>query len=307
MRKNSFKGIIILLITAAIWGFAFAAQSTAMESIHPFTFQAIRSALGALVLIPFIFIGDGIKKKKGTYVKPSKSEIKMLLTGGIFCGIALTAACCFQQFGICYTTASKSGFITSMYMLMVPVLGIFLKHKIPGRTWIYVGIAVVGMYFLCIGDGFSVNKGDLLTLVCAFFFSIQITLVDYFAPKTDGIKLSFIEFAVTAAISGILMLIFERPSANAIISSWLPIVYAGVFSCGMGYTFQIIGQKYTEPAVASLIMSLESVFATIGGILLLHEMPAAKEWVGIGLMFSAVMLSQISGKKQVNKEDFIKK
>ncbi|MGN0375287.1 MAG: DMT family transporter [Butyrivibrio sp.] len=297
MRKNSIKGMIILLIGAAIWGFAFVAQSSAMGLIGPFTFQTTRSVLALAVLLPFILIKDGVKKKKGTYVKDTKADRKNLITGGILCGLALTVASCFQQFGICYTTASKSGFLTAMYMLMVPVLGIFLKKKIPGKTWIYVAIAVVGMYFLCVKDGFSINVGDVLTLICAFFFSIQIMLVDYYSQLTDGVKLSLMEFLVMVILSGILMLIFEKPSPEAVLSAWIPIVYAGVFSCGIGYTLQILGQKYTEPTVASLIMSLESVFATVGGVILLRQLPNLREWIGIGLMFIAIILSQLPARK----------
>ncbi len=304
MSKRNIKGPFMLLMAAAIWGFAFVAQSTAMDKIGPFTFQAVRSLLGALILLPVIIIKDkALARKENNQEKKIDKNNKgtlTLLTGGILCGIALAAACCFQQFGICYTTASKSGFITAMYILIVPLAGLFFKKKVSLKIWICVLVAVVGMYLLCVKEGLSINIGDALTFVCSVFFSIQIMLVDYYSPKVDGVKLSCIQFLVTAIISGILMFIFEEPSVSDILSAWLPIVYAGVCSCGVAYTLQILGQKYTEPTVASLIMSFESVFATIGGVVILKEIPGVREWVGIGLMFVAIIVSQISLKKISN-------
>lgn len=298
MSKKSIKGPLMLLMAAAIWGFAFVAQSTAMDKVGPFTFLATRSILGALVLVPIIVIKDKFGKNKDV-TKESK-VISKLLTGGILCGVALAAASCFQQFGICYTTASKSGFITAMYILIVPLMGLFFKKKVSLKLWFCVLIAVVGMYLLCVKEGLHINIGDVLTFVCAVFFAVQIMIVDYYSPRVDGVKLSCIQFLVTAIISGVLMFIFEKPSVTNIMSAWLPIAYAGVCSSGVAFTLQILGQKYTEPTVASLIMSFESVFATIGGVLILKEIPGVREWVGIGLMFVAIMVSQISKKETEN-------
>lgn len=298
MSKKSIKGPLMLLMAAAIWGFAFVAQSTAMDKVGPFTFLATRSILGALVLVPIIVIKDKFGKNKDV-TKESKG-ISKLLMGGILCGVALAAASCFQQFGICYTTASKSGFITAMYILIVPLMGLFFKKKVSLKLWFCVLIAVVGMYLLCVKEGLHINIGDVLTFVCAVFFAVQIMIVDYYSPRVDGVKLSCIQFLVTAIISGVLMFIFEKPSVTNIMSAWLPIAYAGVCSSGVAFTLQILGQKYTEPTVASLIMSFESVFATIGGVLILKEIPGVREWVGIGLMFVAIMVSQISKKETEN-------
>lgn len=303
MKKTSLYGIIILLFASAIWGFAFVAQSQAMDNLEPFTFYAMRSIMAVAVLIPFVLIRDGVAKKRGTYVKTGLADRKTLLLGGLFCGIALTVASCFQQFGICYTTASNAGFLTAMYILLVPILGIFMRKKIPAQIWICVGIALVGMYFLCMGYSFSINRGDVLSLISAFFFSIQIMLVDYYAPKTDGVKLSILEFSVAAIICIVLMFVFEKPSWDNILKAWMPIVYAGVFSSGIAYTLQIVGQKYAPAYMASLAMSLESVFATIGGIMVLEQYPMPKEWIGIGLMLAAIILSQIKfNKKIINRK-----
>lgn len=304
MSKKSIKGPLMLLMAAAIWGFAFVAQSTAMDKVGPFTFLAVRSLLGALVLVPAISIKDKFAKNnfvKDKAVTTEHQGISKLLTGGVLCGIALAVASCFQQLGICYTTASKSGFITAMYILIVPIMGIFFKKKVSLKLWFCVLIAVIGMYLLCVKEGLHINVGDVLTFVCAVFFAVQIMIVDYYSPRVDGIKLSCIQFLVTAIISGILMFIFEKPSIANIMSAWLPIAYAGVCSSGVAFTLQILGQKYTEPTVASLIMSFESVFATIGGVMILKEFPGVREWIGIGLMFVAIMVSQVPGRDDAGK------
>ncbi len=297
MNKNSIKGNTMLLITAIIWGCAFVAQSSGMDYVGPFTFQGVRSLLGAAALIPVIAVIDFIKKKKGTYHKPSAKERKTLLIGGVLCGLALCLASCLQQVAICYTSVGKAGFITTMYILMVPILGLFLKKKVESRIWICIVIAIAGLYLLCIGQNFSINKGDLLLMACAVVFAIQILLVDYFSPKVDGVRLSFIEFAVTGVIASIIMIPAEQPQLSQIKAAWLPILYAGVCSTGIAYTLQIIGQKYTKPTVASLIMSLESVFATIGGVIILHQIPSFREWIGIALMFAAIIISQLPSRK----------
>ena len=289
----------MLLITAAIWGFAFVAQSTAMDSIGPFTFQGIRSVLGGVILIPVFLIIDYIKKKEGSYKKMTAQERKTLIKGGLLCGLALCTACCFQQMAIAEDDNSgKAGFITAMYILIVPVLGLFFKKKPSVKLWFCIGAAVVGMYFLCIKDGFTISRSDILLILCAVAFSVQIMLVDHFSPKVDGVRLSCIQFLVTGLISSILMLIFEEPSGAAVKEAWIPILYAGIGSCGIAYTFQIIGQKYTEPVTASLIMSLESAFALLGGMLILKQIPMLREWIGIGLMFTAIMVSQLPDKKK---------
>lgn len=293
MEKNRVKGNLMLLMTSAIWGFAFVAQSSGMDYIGPYTFQTARCVLGVAALLILIIVMDSIKKKNGTYKKPEKEEKKTLLIGGSLCGIAMFIASNLQQVGIMHTTVGKAGFITAMYILLVPILGLILRKKVEKKMWFCVLIALVGLYLLCGSEGLPINPGDVMMLGCAFFFAIQIMLVDYYSPKVDGVKLSCIQFVITAIGSAIMMLIFEKPDMESLIDAWIPIVYAGVLSCGGAYTLQILGQKYTNPMVASLLMSLESVFALIGGIIILHQFPHAAEWVGVGLMFLAIMLSQI--------------
>lgn len=297
MRKNSLKGSLILLLAALIWGCAFVAQSAGMDYVGPYTFMATRSYLGVLALVVVNAVVTAIRKKKGTYKKLDKSELKTLLIGGTLCGCALCSASCFQQFGICYTSVGKAGFITAMYILIVPVLGLFFRRKVKIRIWICIAIAIAGLYLLCVNEGFSINGGDILLIVCAFLFSVQIMLVDHYVQKVDGIKLSLVQFSVTAILSTILMFIFEEPKLGNIADAWLSIAYAGIMSSGVAYTLQIVGQKITEPTIASLLMSMESVFATLGGVLLLHQFPSGREWGGIACMFVAIMASQMEFKK----------
>ncbi len=297
-NENKLKGDSMLLIAALIWGFAFVAQSAGMEHVGPITFQAIRFILGSVALIPVIIILDKGKKRAGTYKKMTMQERKILYIGSLFCGISLCAAALAQQYGILYTDIGKAGFITAMYILLVPVLGLFLKKKVPIRIWGCIGVAIVGLYFLSIQEGFSISLGDGLTILAAFLFAIQILFVDYYVLKVDGVRLAFLQFFVTGMISLVLMFIFEQPTINSILAVWPMILYAGVGSCSVAYTFQIIGQKYTAPAIAALIMSLESVFATIGGVIFLQQIPSRREWFGIALMFFAIVVSQLPEKNK---------
>ena len=302
MKSQKAFGNTVLIITALIWGSAFVAQRSGMDYVGPFTFLCARSILGCIFLIPVILIMDGTKKHKKTYIKSTPKEKKLLLTGGILCGTALAAASALQQIGMQYSDAGKGGFITAMYILLVPVLGLFLKKKIRPVVWFCVALGVFGLYLLCITDGFYFEKGDIYLILCAVVFSLHILIVDFFSSKTDGVKLSCIQFFVVFLLSGVVTAIFEKPSWENLTSAWLPIFYAGVLSSGIGYTLQIIGQKYTEPTVASLIMSLESVFAVICGIIILNEQPTPREWLGCAVMFSAIIISQLPlGKKQEQK------
>lgn len=292
MDKNQKKGSLYLLITAVIWGCAFVAQSAGMEFVGPFTYQASRIFLGALALFITIKISDAKKKKNNTYKKMTTSELKMLIKSGVICGIALFTASSLQQCGIIYTTVGKAGFITALYILFVPIIGIFLKKRMSFKKWICVAVAVVGLFFLCMTDSFSLSKGDTLVLFCSLAYAAHILLVDKFAPHVDGIKLSFVQFLTAGIISFIFMLILETPKLSDISSAWLSIAYSGILSCGVAYTLQIIGQKHTPPAIASLLMSLESVFAVIAGIILLSQIPTPREILGCALMFSAIIAAQ---------------
>ena len=293
--NKKMRGNLILLLTALIWGTAFVAQSAGMEHVQPFTYNGVRTLIGGLVLIPVIFLFDRLKPADQ---RPSPDEQKEIrrnsLIGGAACGVVLCVASSFQQFGISMTTAGKAGFITALYIVIVPLLGVFIKKKIPKITWLCVGIAVVGFYLLCVKEGFSVSAGDLLVLCCAFFFSIHIMVIDYFNGKqVDGVRMSCIQFLVAGLISLVLMLVFEQPSLENLWAAKGSILYAGVLSCGVAYTLQILGQRDTEPTTATLILSLESVFAALSGWALLHETLSFKELAGCALVFAAVILAQI--------------
>lgn len=298
MHNEEFKGNLLLLLTALIWGCAFVAQSVGADKIGPFTFQAVRSLIGSVVLLPVIFVLDRQKKRQGTYQKPSARQTKTLLAGGVVCGVILCAASCLQQAGIQYTTVGKAGFITALYILIVPLLGLFFRQRAPLKLWGCILVAVAGLYLLCMTEGFFLSKGDALMMLCALVFSFHILAVDHFSPKVEGVKLACLQFFVSSVTAGVLMFFMERPSLEAIWSAWPTLLYAGAFSCGMGYTLQIIGQKYTRPTVASLLMSLESVFAILAGAVILREIPTLREGIGCLLMFAAIILAQLPEKKR---------
>ena len=225
------------------------------------------------------------------------------MTGGIACGILLCIASNLQQFGIMYTSVGKAGFITAMYIVIVPVLGIFLGKKAGAKIWCGVVIAVAGLYLLCMTEsGFSIQKGDLLLMLCALIFSLHILTIDHFSPMVDGVKMSCIQFFTSGILSGIGMLLTETPRMTEILAAWMPILYAGVMSCGVAYTLQIIGQKGMNPTVASLILSLESVISVIAGWIILHETLSVKEMIGCVLMFAAIILVQLPEKNR-SKQD----
>ena len=290
------KNSLVLLLTAFIWGVAFVAQSVGGDAVGCFTFNGVRSLIGAAVLLPVIAFLDKQKKKElgEDQFLAQKGDKKTLILGGISCGVMLCIASNFQQFGISFTTVGKAGFITAMYILIVPILGLFMKKKVGMKVWLGVILATVGLYMLCMtSESFSLSKGDLLVLVCAGFFSLHILIIDYFSPKVDGVRLSCIQFFVCGLISTVIAFIFENPNVGAILSGWLPILYAGVMSCGVAYTLQIIGQKNMDPTVASLILSLESVFSVLAGWVLLNQKLSMRELFGCVLMFLAIILAQL--------------
>lgn len=290
-KMNKIQSSLILLLTASIWGIAFVAQSVGMDYVGPFTFNAVRSIMGGIVLIPCIFFLNKLSKKEKKYY--SSKEKKLLLTGGICCGIFLCAASNFQQIGIKYTTVGKAGFITACYIILVPILGIFLGKKTGKMIWLSVVLAVIGLYLLCISGSFSIGKGDFFVLCCAFLFAVHILIIDYFAPKTDGVKLSCIQFLVSGILSSIFMFLFENPTLFALLQAWKPLLYAGVMSCGVAYTLQIIGQKNMNPTVASLILSLESCISVLAGWVLLHQKLSLREILGCVIMFIAILIAQL--------------
>lgn len=291
-------GSLALLIAALLWGSTFVAQSVASEAIEPFTFLASRSLLGFVFLIPVSIIKDIVTGKSVGKSKPTKQGVKTLITGGIFCGAALTVASGLQQMGITADNSGKAGFVTAMYILLVPIFGLFFKNKVRPIIWGCVGMGVVGLYLLCMTDGLSLAASDIFLMLCAVVFSGHILIIDYFSPRVDGVKLSCIQFFTTFVFSGILALIFEDTSISEIFAAWLPIAYAGILSSGIAYTLQIVGQKHTPPTVASLLMSLESVFAVLTSMVVLSQFPTVRELVGSIIMFAAIIISQLPEKSK---------
>lgn len=290
------KNAFMLVLTAFIWGTAFVAQSMGMDYLGPFTFNGVRSLIGGAALLPCIAF---LKLLNGKNAAASiNGNRKDLLIGGIACGLLLFAATSLQQIGIQYTTAGKAGFITAFYIVIVPVLGIFLRKRIGWKVWIAVVIALFGLYFLCITEHFTVGKGDILIFVCALIFSLHILVIDRFSPKVDGVKMSCIQFFVCGIASMPFMFVLETPRLGAMLEGWMPLMYAGVLSCGVAYTLQIIGQKNVNPAVASLILSLESCFSVLAGWIVLGERLSRREFAGCVLMFAAIILAQLPEKER---------
>lgn len=291
-------------MAALIWGTAFVAQSVSADLVPPFTFNAVRSAVAIVPAGIMLAVFTAVQKRRGTYEKPS-GGMRSLIIGGICCGTVLCVASSFQQTGLGETDAGKASFITALYIVLVPLLGLLFKRRTGITTAISVAIAVVGMYLLCIGEDFSVQGSDMYVLVCALCFAVHILVIDYFAPKTDGIALSLVQFIVCAIESGILAVFFERPSLDGIIASLGSILYVGIFSSGVAYTLQILAQKGSDPTVVSLLLSLESVFGALAGAIILHEVMSGREYLGCVLMLCAVMLAQIPS--SVWKKLFAKK
>ena len=304
--KNNLKGSLMLLLAAFIWGSTFVAQDKALT--EPFTFICCRMLLGAVVLLPVIAVFDLISKSKGVVPKSFKvlSFTKTELISGGICGVILFVAASLQQYGIYFypseeAAAGKSGFITALYIVLVPIASLFMHKKAGFNIWVSVGIATVGMYLLCVKDGFKIHTADLILLLCAFGYTAHILVIDKFSPNVNGVKLSALQFFVAGVLGFVFMFIFEQPTLSGIKGDIIPILYAGLLSSGVAYTLQIIAQKSTKPAVASVMMSLESVFAVLTGMLFGEHM-SQREIIGCVLMFIAVLLAQIdfSRFKRVN-------
>lgn len=294
--KKQLRGTAFLLLATIIWGSAFVSQSVGMDHIGPFTFQAVRCLLAVLGLLPVILIADRLKKDNKTFF--SRWADQKLWKAGILCGIPLFLACNLQQVGLIDTDAGKSGFLTAMYIVIVPVIGIFLKRKPSVLIPINVALAVVGLYFLsCVGVT-QISTGDLLTLACAFMFAAQIIFIDLFATDVDALRLNAIQALVCSILSAVIMLLTESPTWPSVAACALPLAHAGFLSMGAAYSLQILGQQDLEPTAASLIMSLESVFAVLFGALILHESMNGWEILGCILVFAAVVLSQIPVKRK---------
>ena len=295
MKYNQMRQVVFPILAAFIWGTAFVAQDLCADSIGAFAFNATRYFIAVLALLVVILISDKVNKNNPTLTaQEKKAANKQLWLGGLCCGAALAIASNFQQAGlVAGTDAGKAGFITALYVVLVPVFGLFFKRKVSLPTWIAVVLSVVALYLLCIKGDFSLAPGDLLVLVCAVCFAVHILVIDHFTAYCDGVKLSCLQFLFAGIISTICMFIFEDVDFAAILSCALPLLYVGIFSCGVGYTLQILAQKDSNPTVVTILLSLESVFAVIAGAIILKQQMTVREYIGCAIMFAAVILAQI--------------
>jgi drug/metabolite transporter (DMT)-like permease len=281
------KSNVMLLFAAAIWGFGFVAQRLGMNYLEPFAFNSARFLLGSLSLLPLLWFLSRQKIKLET--KPNHSLTK----GGIICGLVLFVAATLQQYGLFYTTAAKAGFITGLYLILVPIIGILLKHTTGLTTWLGAALAVVGLYLLSVNDNFTMSLGDTLIFIGALFWAFHILVIDHFSGRIDPIQLSAVQFLVCGLLSLGISLIIETPTLAGALAGWQPILFAGVVSVGIAYTLQVVAQKNAKPSHAAIIMSLEAVFAAIGGVWLLDESLSPRAWLGCGLMLAGMLLSQV--------------
>lgn len=290
MKINRVRQNVLPVLAALIWGTAFVAQSVGADYVEPFTFNAARSAIAFVFLLILCLVRR--RMQKGIVESATKSW-KDLAVGGLCCGVALTVATNLQQKGLETTTSGKAGFITALYIVIVPIVGIFMKKKAPRTLLISVPLAVAGLYCLCITEDFSVTEGDFYVFLCAICFSAHILVIDHFTQKVDGVELSCAQFLVVTVLSSVGMIVSESPSLEAVGMCIWPILYVGVFSSGVAYTLQILAQKDSNPTVVSLLLSLESVFATLAGAIILHDQMSGKEYLGCVLMLVAVVLAQL--------------
>lgn len=308
--KKSVRANLLLLLTAMIWGVTFVAQDVAADSLEPFTFNGLRMGLAALALLPVVWFMDQKARKNGTadtadtgtgvsFAKMTRRQKKTLLLGGLCCGVMLTLGSAFQQIGINMgTTAGKAGFMTALYIVLVPLTGLFWRKRVGWLVWVAVAISAVGLYLLCIKDGFTIDPGDGMLILCALSFTGHILVVDYFSRKTDCVKMSTLQFFVVSVLCLGMSAITEHPTWEAVRACAIPIVYAGVMSGAMGYTFQIVAQKETDPTIASLIMCLESVFAVLAGWLILGDSLTPREYIGCAAMMCGIVLAQWPSEKK---------
>lgn len=288
------KSNLMLLFAAAIWGFGFVAQRLGMNYLEPFAFNSMRFLLGALSLVPLLWL----LSRKSTPTANDHNSLKKppLLKGGLICGLVLFVAATLQQYGLFYTTAAKAGFITGLYLILVPMLGIFLRHKTGMSIWVGAFLALTGLYLLSVNDNFTMSLGDSLIFIGSLFWAFHILVIDHFSGRVDPIELSAMQFLICGLLSSGVSLLIETPTINNILACWKPILFAGVVSVGIAYTLQVIAQKNANPSHAAIIMSLEAVFAAIGGVWLLDETLSPRAWFGCGLMLAGMLLSQVKFK-----------
>jgi drug/metabolite transporter (DMT)-like permease len=304
-KRQRVISYILLVIGAFIWGSAFIFQKKGMDYIEPLAFNGIRNIMGATALLPFILIAD--KRKDKEVLKKEKQSGKTLFKAGIICGICLAAASTVQQYALVYTSTGKVGFITTLYIIFVPMVGVFIGKRFRPALWISVVLAMVGFYVLCLkrGEGFNLQSGDWMALACAFLFAFQILSLDKYTPLVSPLKLACVQFYVCGIICCILMFIFEKPTVSAILEAYIPLLYAGLLSTGVAYTFQALAQKNTNPVIASLIMSLESVFCVLTSWALLGEVMTRREMLGCVIIFVGIIIAQLPDFKK-KKETEIK-
>lgn len=289
------RSALTLLLTALIWGAAFVAQSKGNEHIGPWTFTCLRFVIGGFTLLALMPLLDRLR---GNARKPvTEEERRHLFKAGILCGVFLCAASVFQQTGILYTTVGKAGFLTALYVILVPLLGMFAGTKTDGKVWLAALIALGGFWLLSVKEGFSIAFGDLLLVACSILFAGHILVIDRYGHNTDGVRLSCVQFFTASLLCLVPMIVIEKPSLSAIHGAWAPVLYAGVLSSGAGYTLQIIGQKGIEPAAAGMILSLESVFSALAGFVILHQVLSSRELLGCALVFAAVIIAQLPAEK----------
>lgn len=298
MKSKKLRYNAMLVLAAFIWGSAFVAQSVGTNYVRAFTFQSLRSILACAVLLPVIFFSDHRKQKRG---ESTACNLHELIKGSVVCGIIISISAVTQQYGIAMTTVGKAGFLTAMYILIVPVLGLFFHKKVPTKLWFCILVELIGLYFLCINEQFILAKGDFFEILCALSFSFHILAVDHYCTKVDPIKLSFLQFLVSFIVCGIFAIIFDPTTWADIVACAIPLLYLGVLSGGVAFTLQIVAQKQAEPTIASLLMSLESVFSLVSGMIVLHEIPSTREAIGCILMFGAIVFSQLPERKSMAK------
>ena len=293
MERSSIRQSSFAVLAALIWGTTFVAQSVGAEYVPALAFNAARSIIAFVFLLVLCLILRQVRRSSGKPATSTRSR-KDLLTGGFCCGTALAFASNFQQAGmVAGTDSGKAGFLTALYVVLVPVFGLFFRRKVDPPVWVAVALSVAALYLLCMKGSFSLAAGDLLVLVCAVCFAVHILVIDHFTAFCDGVKLSCIQFLFAGSWSAVCMLIFDNVDLHALLSNILPLLYMGVFSCGIGYTLQILAQKDSNPTVVTILLSLESVFAVIAGAIVLHQSMSAREYIGCVLMFIAVLLAQI--------------
>jgi drug/metabolite transporter (DMT)-like permease len=298
MKVNRVRQNVFPIIAAMIWGTSFVAQSVSADHVEAFTFNTARSVVAFLFLLILCLVFRSLRKQgKWAEQENPRGNVRDLLISGVCCGTALTIASNLQQKGLETTTSGKAGFITALYIVIVPVFGLFLKKKAPKAIWISIVFAVVGLYCLCITESLSITIGDFYVLLCSFCYAVHILVIDHFTQKVDGVALSCMQFLVCGILSAVGMIAIESPSWEAILICLGPILYVGIFSSGIAYTLQILAQKDSNPTVVSLLLSLESVFATLSGALILGDQMSGKEYFGCLMMLVAVVLAQLPDRK----------